>query len=55
MTLGIQKSVPLTSATAGIYGLISDVLLDWVCSKVPFLKGEIPGAGLAANAPDKRG
>ena len=42
VTVGIQKSIPLTPATAGIYGLLSDVLLDWACAKIPFLKGRIP-------------
>jgi len=29
-----------------IYGLLSDVLLDWACAKIPFLKGKIPdGSG----------
>ena len=42
VNLGIQKSIPLTPATAGIYGLLSDVLLDWVCTRIPFLKGRIP-------------
>lgn len=42
VTLGLQKSIPLTPATAGIYGLLSDVLLDWTCAKIPFLKGRIP-------------
>jgi hypothetical protein len=39
---GIQKSIPLTPATAGIYGLMSDVLLDWMVAKIPFLKSKIP-------------
>jgi len=43
VNLGIQKSIPLTPATAGIYGLLSDVLLDWACAKIPFLAGKIPG------------
>jgi hypothetical protein len=42
VTLGLQKSIPLTPATAGIYGLLSDVLLDWASAKIPFLKGQIP-------------
>ena len=42
VNLGIQKSIPLTPATAGIYGLLSDVLLDWACARLPFLKGRIP-------------
>lgn len=40
--VGIQKSIPLTPATAGIYGLLSDVLLDWACAKIPFFKGKDP-------------
>lgn len=56
MTIGIEKSIPLTTATAGIYGLLSDVLLDWACAKIPFLKGEIPGgSGSTSSAPDRRG
>lgn len=42
VSVGIQRSIPLTPATAGIYGLLSDVVLDWACAKVPFLKGRIP-------------
>jgi len=44
-----QKSIPLTPATAGIYGLLSDVLLDWACAKIPFLKGRIPNGSNAAQ------
>ena len=51
VTLGLQKSIPLTPATAGIYGLLSDVLLDWACAKIPFLKGGIPGGNSTAPAP----
>ncbi|MFZ3212210.1 MAG: hypothetical protein WA188_11920 [Terriglobales bacterium] len=51
VNIGIQRSIPLTPATAGIYGLLSDVLLDWVCAKVPFLKGRIPnGSGNSPSA-----
>ena len=42
VNVGIEKSIPLTPATAGIYGLLSDVLLDWACARIPFLKGKIP-------------
>ena len=42
VNVGIEKSIPLTPATAGIYGLLSDVLLDWACARIPFLKGRIP-------------
>lgn len=42
--LGIQKSIPLTPATAGIYGLLSDVLLEWACARIPFLSGRVPSA-----------
>jgi len=42
VNMGIARSVPLTPATAGIYGLLSDVLLDWLCSSIPFLKNRIP-------------
>ena len=45
VNVGIEKSIPLTPATAGIYGLLSDVLLDWACAKIPFLKGRIPDGG----------
>ena len=45
VSVGIQRSIPLTPATAGIYGLLSDVLLDWACAKIPFLKGRIPNGG----------
>jgi hypothetical protein len=45
LNAGLQKSIPLTPATAGIYGLLSDVLLDWACAKIPFLKGKIPDSG----------
>jgi hypothetical protein len=34
VNVGIQKSIPLTPATAGIYALLSDVLLDWACAKI---------------------
>jgi hypothetical protein len=43
VNVGLEKSIPLTPATAGIYGLLSDVLLDWICAKIPFLEGKIPG------------
>ena len=50
VNLGLQRSIPLTPATAGIYGLLSDALLDWVCAKVPFLRERIPnGAAAVAN------
>jgi hypothetical protein len=45
VNVGLQKSIPLTPATAGIYGLLSDVLLDWTCAKIPFLNGKIPNGG----------
>jgi hypothetical protein len=48
VNVGIQKSIPLTPATAGIYGLLSDVLLDWACAKIPFLKGRIPDGANSA-------
>jgi len=51
VNLGIQKSIPLTPATAGIYGLLSDVLLDWACAKVPFLNGRIPNGTAVASRP----
>jgi hypothetical protein len=49
VTIGLQKSIPLTPATAGIYGLLSDVLLDWACAKMPFLKGRIPDGNGAVS------
>ncbi len=50
LNLGLQKSIPLTPATAGIYGLLSDVLLDWACAKISFLKGRVPdGSGSAPS------
>jgi hypothetical protein len=49
VSVGIQKSIPLTPATTGIYGLLSDVLLDWMCAKIPFLKGRIPNGGSSAQ------
>ena len=42
VNVGIEKSIPLTPATAGIYGLLSDVLIEWVCGRIPLLKGKIP-------------
>ena len=51
VNVGIQKSVPLTPATAGIYGLMSDVLLDWACAKIPFLKGRIPNGRSCHSEP----
>ena len=45
VNLGLGKSIPLTPATAGIYGLLSDVLLDWACAKIPFLKSRVPNGG----------
>jgi len=50
---GIGKAVPLTPATAGIYGLFSDVLLDWACAKLPFLKGRVPNG--ASGSPGTAG
>jgi len=49
VTLGLEKSIPLTPATAGIYGLLSDVLLDWACARIPLLKGRIPDANAAVS------
>jgi len=51
VNVGLQKSIPLTPATAGIYGLLSDVLLDWACAKIPFLKGRIPNGGAGGSPP----
>jgi hypothetical protein len=49
VSIGIQRSIPLTPATAGIYGLLSDVLLDWACARIPLLKGRIPNG--SGNSP----
>ena len=51
VNVGIQKSIPLTPATAGIYGLLSDVLLDWACAKIPFLKGWVPNGKTDSGSP----
>jgi hypothetical protein len=39
----IDITVPLTRATAGIYGLFSDVILGWITAKIPFLAARLPG------------
>jgi len=51
VSIGIPRSIPLTPATAGIYGLLSDVPLDWACARMPFLKGKIPSGGSESSAP----
>jgi hypothetical protein len=38
----ITSVLPLTPATAGIYGLFCDVLLGWVSAKIPGLQAQMP-------------
>jgi hypothetical protein len=38
----LDVAFPLTPATAGIYGLFSDVLLGWITVKIPFLATRMP-------------
>lgn len=40
----MDVTLPLTPALAGIYGFSADVVLDYVTSKIPALKGQIPDA-----------
>lgn len=42
--LSMDVTIPVSPALAGIYGFSADVVLDFVTSKIPGLKGQIPDA-----------
>jgi hypothetical protein len=48
ITIGFE--LPLTKATAGVYGFFSDAILDFVLAKIPGFQKEVPPLNAAVAA-----